>query len=79
MTKNKCKNCGARFIKNPIWKGQEFNEPFSWDKIIWKNIFKVDMIALVILGSLLFVAWSYTNDIEEYKHIQYHLDHLYFV
>lgn len=69
MSKQKCNNCGARYIKNPIWKGQEHDVPFSYDKIIWKNIFKVDWFTVMFLGVIIFLAWSYTNDIEEYKQV----------
>ena len=44
----KCKRCGLQQIRYPIWKGQEEGEPFSFDKIIWINLFKVE------LGSVLF-------------------------
>ena len=69
MTKQKCNNCGVRIIKNPIWKGQEFGEPFSKEKIIWKNIFNIDWLTLAFMVIILFAIWSYNHDIQEYKHI----------
>ena len=69
MAKQKCNNCGTRIIKNPIWKGQEFNEPFSMNKIIWKNMFKIELLPLVFTVIVIFMAWSYVNDIQEYKQI----------
>ena len=67
MEKQKCNSCGAAVIKTPLWKGQEFDEPFAWNKIIWKNLFKIDWLMLFIIGSLLFTAWAYGNDVSSYK------------
>ena len=65
----KCKNCGASYIKSPIWKGQELDEPFSFDKIIWKNMFKMDFLTLAFIGIVVFMTWSYSHDIDPYKQI----------
>ena len=69
MEKQKCGHCGAKIIKNPIWKGQEVDVPFAWDKIIWKNLFKINVFMIFIATSLLFVAWAYNHDIDSYRTI----------
>lgn len=60
----KCHNCGARHIEKPIWKGQELGEPFSFDKLIWKNLFRMDLVSILLLASMLFLIWSYNHDTE---------------
>lgn len=67
--KDRCNSCGAKVIKNPIWQGQEYGEQFGWNKIIWKNIFKVDFFSISYLVIILFLVWSYTFQIEEYRDI----------
>ncbi len=67
--KDKCNSCGARVIRNPIWKGQEHGEKFSWDKVIWKNLFKIDLISLSIIIIVLYMAWAYNADLDQYKDI----------
>ena len=79
MTKDKCNNCGANQIKAPIskipfWEGDPLKSNFRWDafkpeNIIWKNIFKMDLLALAFIGIVLFMTWSYSHDIGEYKQI----------
>lgn len=62
MGKRKCNSCGARVIERPIWKGQEFGEKFSFDKINWKNMIIGDWTYLLIFITLLGVGFAYSND-----------------
>jgi len=69
MSKKKCRNCGARIIEYPIWKGQEFGEPFAFNKINWRNLIIGDWTKLVIMITLLLVAWSYMHDTQVVRDI----------
>ncbi|KKM18816.1 hypothetical protein LCGC14_1661920 [marine sediment metagenome] len=62
---SKCNSCGAKVIEYPIWKGQEFGEPFAFNKIKWKNLIIGDWIKLLILLSLVFAVWAYAHDTGE--------------
>jgi len=61
----RCKNCGEKVIKNPMWKGQEKGEPFSFDKIIWLNLFKTDMMSVIWFVVVIFLILSYRADMEQ--------------
>ena len=65
----KCRNCGTRIIEYPIWKGQEYGEPFAFNKIKWRNLLIGDWTKLLILITLIIVAWSYLYDSETYREI----------
>ena len=61
----RCKNCGEKIIRFPIWEGQEKGVPFSFDKIKWINLFKVDMMSVIWFAVILFLIISYKADIEK--------------
>lgn len=61
----RCKNCGEKIIKFPIWKGQRQGEPFSWDKILWLNLIKVDMMSIIWFAVIIFLIVSYKVDIDK--------------
>ena len=65
----KCRSCGTRIIEYPIWKGQEYKEPFAFNKIIWRNLLIGDWTKLLILITLIFVALSYGHDSKAYREI----------
>ena len=65
----KCRNCGTRIIEYPIWKGQEYGEPFAFNKIKWRNLLIGDWTKLLILITLIFVAISYMHDTAAYREI----------
>lgn len=65
----KCMNCGAKIIEYPIWKGQELGEPFAFNKIIWRNLIIGDWTKLLVMMTLLLVAWSYFHDIQVVRDI----------
>lgn len=65
----KCK-CGRKLIRYPVYKGQEEGEKFSWDKVIWLNLFKVDPFMVMMIALLLFSAWAYGHDIQQYQDIR---------
>lgn len=65
----RCKNCGEKQIRFPIWDGQEKEVPFSWDKIIWKNLFKVDVMSVIWFIVIIFLIISYKADIETCEEI----------
>lgn len=62
----RCKRCGAKIIKYPVWKGQEDDEPFSWDKIIWKNLFAIDLASIAFILLLFFLIWAYKADMQQF-------------
>ena len=59
----KCKNCGEKIIRFPIWEGQEKEVPFSLDKVRWLNLFKIDLYSLMWLAVLIFLILAYKADI----------------
>lgn len=63
----RCKQCGTKIIKFPIWRGQEKGEPFSWDKVIWINLIKIDLMTLMWLTVIFIMMFSYKHDIEQCK------------
>lgn len=58
----KCKTCGTKIIHFPLWKGQEHDEPFSKDKIIWINWFKMDMMSVAFLVIVVALIIGFQND-----------------
>ena len=66
---DKCKSCGTKIIKNPIWRGQEQDIPFSWDRLILKNLFKIDAMSAIMLILILFGTWAYFHDTAECREI----------
>lgn len=65
----KCKNCNAKIIEYPIYKGQEVGEPFSFNKINWYNLLIGDWTKTLIIISILFMSWSYYHDTQEIEKI----------
>lgn len=67
---DKCKVCKAKIIKFPLWKGQEYDEPFAWNKVIWLNWFKMDWTTVMWIAVIGFLIWSYFQDIERFEDIK---------
>ena len=61
---DKCKSCEAKIVKFPLWKDQEHGEKFEFNKIIWKNIFKMDWYSVILILVVIFMFWTYKHDIE---------------
>ncbi len=61
----KCKSCGAKVIKFPMWEGQEQGDPFSWNRIKWLNLFKMDFMSIVFIVFIIVLAISYKMDISK--------------
>lgn len=59
----RCKNCGEKIIKFPIWKGQDRGVPFSFDKIKWLNLFKMDMYSIILVIVVTVMVIGYKADI----------------
>lgn len=70
--KQRCKNCGVRIIKFPLWRGQEYDEPFSFDRIIWINLFKMEMDAFLLFATTLVWMFVYWHDTNMYQDIAEH-------
>lgn len=68
----RCRNCGEKIIRFPIWKGQEKGEPFGWDKIIWVNLFKVDVMSIIWFFVVIFLIISYRTDISKCDEMMTH-------
>lgn len=62
---DKCKNCGAKIIKFPIWKGQDKGEPFSWDKLMLINLFKMDFYSIILVIVIIAMVIGYKSDIKQ--------------
>ena len=65
----KCKNCGEKIIKNPLWKGQERGESLSLDNIIIWNWFKIDWYSAIIFFVIVFMVISYKADIKQCEEV----------
>lgn len=68
----RCRNCNMRIIKFPLWRGQEFDEPFSFDKIIWKNLWKMEMASFLLFATTLVWMFVYWHDTNMYQDIAEH-------
>ncbi len=66
---DKCKGCGKKVIRFPIWKGQEDGEEFSWDKLIFFNLFKVDLMTILWIAVIIIMIVAYKADTETCKEI----------
>ena len=76
---DKCKSCGAEIIQAPIskipfWEGDAFKSRFRWEafkkeNMIWKNMFKVDLSTISFLLIILYIAWAYNADLDQYRDI----------
>ncbi len=65
----RCRNCGERIIKFPLWEGQGQGIPFRWDKVIWLNWFKVDMTSIILIVVIVLMVISYKIDIRECEEV----------
>ena len=75
----KCPHCNGSLIakpisKLPLWEGYPFKSRFNWEALKWKNLNLKNLIVgdwmnLMIILSILFVAWAYTHDSEAYREI----------
>ncbi len=73
---DKCKGCGAKIISAPIskisfWEGDPFKsrfqwEAFRWENLILKNMFKIDLFSVSFLIIILYMAWAYNADLDQY-------------
>jgi len=61
----RCKNCGRKIIRFPMWKGQEEGVPCSPDKINWFNLFKIDFYTLLWMAVVIFMIVAYKLDMKE--------------
>lgn len=52
----KCPFCGK--VPRPVWDKEN-------KKVIWKNVFYIDWMMMVIIMCLLFSAWAYKHDTEK--------------
>ena len=66
---SKCKQCGAKQIKYPAWRGQENGEAFSFDKIIWKNLFKMDFMSVLFVLCIVLMYTGYGHDISKCEQV----------
>ncbi len=75
----RCPHCKGDLISKPIsklplWEGEPFKSKFNLEALKWKNLniknlIIGDWINLMIILSILFVAWAYTHDNETYREI----------
>lgn len=75
----KCPHCKADLIikpisKLPLWEGESFKSKFNWEALKWKNLniknlIMGDWINLMIIWTVLFVAWAYLHDTEVCREI----------
>jgi len=54
---DRCSKCGAKFVRFPIKDEQ--------GKIIWKNLFKMDMMSILFLICIIFMVIGYMQDIKQ--------------
>ena len=74
-----CPHCKEKIIEKPIsklhiWEGEPFKSKFNWAAFRWgnlnlKNLLIGDWMNLLIIVTILFVAWSYTHDSAVYREI----------
>jgi len=57
----RCKSCGAKVIRFPI-KDSNGN-------IIWKNLFKMDLMSIIWMAVIIFLVISYKADIKKCEEI----------
>ena len=66
---DRCKQCKTKIIKFPLWTGQEFDEPFAWNKVLWLNWFKMDWTTVMWVVVFSLMIWGYYQDIEQFEEI----------
>lgn len=60
---DKCRHCGKPFVKFPLWEGEGENKKF-----IWKNLFKMDLITVLWIASVIMMALAYNHDLQAFRH-----------
>ena len=53
---SKCPHCGK--VPYPVYDNET-------KKVIWKNVFHIDWMTMLILATVLFSAWAYKHDTKE--------------
>lgn len=75
---DKCRKCGAKQIKFPVYEGQEDDDKFSMEKfkqmkaegkVYWLNFFKIDWLSVILILLIIFGVWAYNSDVEQYEQI----------
>ncbi len=56
-----CPGCGKRYAKFP-WKDEQ-------GKIIWKNMFKMDIVHLIFLIAILLMTYGYVTETAQCKEV----------
>lgn len=57
----KCQNCGNKVARFPIKD--------SNGKIIWKNLFKIDIVTLLFMISILLLIYGYNQSITDCREV----------
>ena len=75
----KCPHCNESLISKPIsklplWEGAPLKSKFNWEALKWrnlniKNLIIGDVMSLMIIWTVLFVAWAYSHDSAAYREI----------
>lgn len=62
-----CKKCGTPFVKYPIKAQPEktLYENYKEKTIIWKNLFKMDIISIILFISIILMTYGYKADIAQ--------------
>ncbi len=78
----RCPHCNGSLISKPIsklplWEGDPFKSKFNKEALIWKNLNIKNLIIgdwmnLMIILSILFVAWAYQQDTATCREIYEH-------
>ena len=55
---DKCKNCGEKIDKYPLFEGEG-----KYRKFLWKNLFKISLDSIIMLVILIALILSYRYDI----------------
>lgn len=71
MMGDRCKRCGAKVIKYPLYEGQEFDERFDLrgKRKLWRNWLRTDLLSVAFFLIVVFLAWAYHHDVAEYAYI----------
>jgi len=56
-----CPECGNKYAKQPLFTDDK--------KPIWKNWFKIDMIQLLFIIIILFLAWQYDVQVDRIENV----------
>jgi len=55
----KCPECGKKYTKYPIFKNNTIKNKWQKDNIIWKNLFKIDTLTVIIFISLALTFYGF--------------------